>query len=143
MARPEPLVLDASYLLEALLPTTPAWQQDAFTLIDRLACRDAQACVPSLFFAEVASVLSRKTRSGQLEGGDVLDFLDQMESLPLQVEHELPGAAGLFRRAARWNCGVFDAIYLNTAVRLALPVATRDRGMSAAARVAGVALFEG
>ena len=63
------------------------------------------------------------------------------------IEAILPTAAGassaLHRAAMAWHAGAYDAICLDLARRLDVPIATRDRGMAAAARSAGVSVFRG
>ena len=137
----ERLVLDASYVLEAILPTSSEWQLEAFNLMDRIADRDVDARVPWLFFAEVAGTVTRKTRGHRIDPHDALEFLERIDSLPMHVDLTLEQSRSLHSAAMQWHCGAYDAIYLDVAKRMAIPVATRDRGMITAARAAGVAIF--
>lgn len=137
----ERLVLDASFAIESVVPTTAAWQRDAWELFERIAARDAEAAVPWLFYPEVSAACARRVRGGKLDADDAADFIEQIDRLPLMLDLSLDKSAATYVPAMQWQCGVYDAVYLSLARRMALPIATRDRGMVAAARVAGVALF--
>lgn len=137
----ERLVLDASFALEAILPTSAAWQAEVFDLFDRIASQDVEARVPLLFFAEVAAVVTRKVRARQLDDAEAAEFLLQVDALGLHVEMSLDGASQLYERARQWQAGAYDAIYLAAAKEMGIPIATRDKGMCLAARQAGVAIY--
>ena len=135
------LVLDASFALESVLPTSAAWQREAWALLDQLASEDLEAAVPWLFYAEIAAACAKRVRSGILDAGDAADFIEQIDALPLQLDLSMEKGAGLYAAAMRWQCGTYDAIYLAAAAQMRLPIATRDKGMIAAARVARVPIF--
>lgn len=137
----ERLVVDASYLIEAIAPTSAQWQTDAFDLIDRIASGDVEARVPWLFFAEVAQVVTKRVRGRRTDPSDARDFLQTLDGLGMHVDLSLDGAGQLHAQAMRWNAGAYDAVYVDAASRMAVPIATRDRGMRAACKAAGVALF--
>lgn len=137
----ERLVLDASFALEAILPTSAAWQSEAFDLFDRIASQDVEARVPLLFFAEVAAVVTRKVRGRRLDDAEAAEFLLQLDALGLHIDLSLDGALQLYTQARQWQAGAYDAIYLATAKGMDIPIATRDGGMIAAARAAGVTVY--
>ena len=137
----ERLVLDASYVLEAILPTSGTWQFEAFDSMDRIASGDIEAHVPWVFFAEVAATVTRKTRGGRVDPQDALAFLLQVDALGLHVDPPGARSLALHQAALRWHAGAYDAIYLDLAARLAAALATRDGGMATAARAAGVSMF--
>jgi predicted nucleic acid-binding protein len=137
----ERLVVDASFVIEALLPTSSEWQSEAFDLLDRIATRDIDARVPWIFFAELAAVVTKKTRSRRLDPQDASDFLERIDALGMHVDLTLEQSQSLHLAAMHWNCGAYDSIYIDAAYRMAVPLATRDRGMIAAARLIGVPVF--
>lgn len=108
----ERLVLDASFALEAILPTSAAWQSEAFDLFDRIASQDVEARVPLLFFAEVAAVITRKVRARRLDDAEAAEFLMQLDALGLHIDLSLDGALQLFTQARQWQAGAYDAINL-------------------------------
>ena len=66
--------------------------------------------------------------------GGQLSFLNR---LPLQTDTEANVDAA-FDLARIYNLTMYDAMYLELALRIRLPLATLDRGLSRAASVAGV-----
>ena len=137
----EPLVLDASFVLEAILPTSEKWRFEAVDMIAAIAAHDIEAHVPWVFFAELANVVTRSVRGRRVDGGVAADFLLEVDALSLRVDPPEAGSLALHQAALRWHAGAYDAIYLDLAARLAVPIATRDGGMAAAARAGGVATF--
>ena len=137
----EPLVLDASFVLEAILPTSEKWRFEAIDMIAAIAAHDIEAHVPWIFFAELANIVTRSVRGRRVDSRIAADFLLEVDALSLRVDPPDAGSLALHRAALRWHAGAYDAIYLDLAVRLAAPLATRDRGMATAARAAGVSMF--
>jgi predicted nucleic acid-binding protein len=138
------LVLDASYALELVLPTHASWQSEVIDLFDRATSRDIDLVVPAtIFFAEVASALARRVRGRVIGQAAAEAFLEDLEQVPIALDVQVSMASALFAPAMRWQCGVYDAIYIELAVTLDLPIATRDRGMVTAARNAKVPVFSG
>jgi len=132
------LVLDASYVLEAIVPTSAQWQDEALDMLDRIGSGDVDARVPWVFFAEVASFVTRRVRGRRLDIEYARDFLARIDGLGMHVDLTLDGAGQLFANAMSWNAGASDGLYIDAARRMAVPIATRDRGMITAARAAGV-----
>ena len=135
------VVLDASFALEAVLPTSAQWQHESWDLFERIASGTADAAVPWIFFAEIAAACARRVRARAMDPSDAIDFMGHLDTLPLMLDLTLDKAAGLYAPAMRWQCGAYDAIYLTLAQRLDLPLATRDRGLITAAKAAHIALY--
>ena len=74
---------------------------------------------------------------------DVQGFWEDLAALPITVELPLSSAQakGLLNLAASCNLTVYDALYLELAVRLRLPLATLDRALRQASPSNGVALL--
>lgn len=137
----ERVVLDASAAIEAILPGSEASRVAAVELLERIGSGDIEARVPWVFFAEVAHVITKKRRARVLTKEEAEDFLLQIDGLGLQVDLTLEGTGQLHATAMRWNASVYDALYIGAAERMAIPVATRDRGLMTACRAAGVQVF--
>jgi predicted nucleic acid-binding protein len=135
------LVLDASYALELVLPTQATWQAEAVAFFDRATLGDLDLVIPAIFFAEMAAVLARKVRGRVIAQATAEQFLEDFEQLAIALDVQISPASALFASAQRWQCGAYDAIYVELALQLDLPIATRDRGMVTAARAAGVPIF--
>ena len=100
------------------------------------------AVVPALWPIEVGNVLLVAARRGRIHANDWPLLRASLEALPIEVDPvsvsrvwgpalELANAHGI---------SVYDAMYLELAVRLRLPLATLDRTLGEAARAAGLDL---
>lgn len=133
-------VLDAS----AALAWCFADEVDAASeaLLERLAGGDT-AEVPAIWALEIANVLAAAERRRKLTAADVAEAVALYEPLAIHVDEDT------FRRsfneilglARRERLSSYDAAYLELAMRLGLPLATRDTDLRAAARRTGVALI--
>lgn len=135
------LVLDSSFALELVLPTHASWQADALRIFEHASSGALEIVIPMIFFAEIAAVLTRKVRSRAIAHDEAEAFLIDIQQLPIALDVSIVSAGGLYVYARQWQCGAYDAIYLELAQRMALPIATRDRGMLTAARAASVDAF--
>jgi len=96
--------------------------------------------VPSLFWFETRSLFLNAERRGRLKAGEAALSMAQLRGLPLQDEGA--GADRLvLALAARRALSAYDASYLALAVQLALPLATADQRLAAAAAAEGVAVL--
>ena len=127
------IVVDASIAAAWFLPDE---RNDA---ADQLMAglRSAPGRVPSLFWFETRNLLLTAERRGRLAVGEAALSMAQLRGLPLQDE----GAGGdplVLALAARHAISAYDASYLALAVQLALPLATTDKRLAAAARLEGI-----
>jgi predicted nucleic acid-binding protein len=129
------LVLDAS--------TTIAW---ALNESDRLAARTwermkgDQALVPTLWWFELRNALVVNERRGRITEQQTARFLRNVERLAITIDGT-PDESGVLILARRHWLTVYDAAYLELAVRNALPLATLVAMLATAARSEGVPLF--
>jgi predicted nucleic acid-binding protein len=132
-------VLDSSVTLAWAYAekTTPAVRQ----VFDRLA--DQGAWVPSLWRLEVANVLETNVRRGRRDAAFRDATLEDLALLPIAVDTETDRHAwsATLRVAARHRLTTYDAAYLELAQRRALPLATLDSELRAAAEIEGVPLL--
>ena len=132
-------VLDASVAL--------AWcfedegSELAGAVLDRLL--SSEAVVPHHWTLETANGLLSAERRGRLSGEDVAHFSRMLLDLPIAVDPVTRSAAfNATRRLARaQRLTLYDAAYLELAIRLGLPLATLDTRLGAAARAEGVQLL--
>jgi predicted nucleic acid-binding protein len=134
-------VLDAS--------TTLAWHfKDEVTDRVRAIARRAFAssvAVPQHWYLEVVSALVRGERRERTSRDVTAAFLAQLGELSTEVH---PTDEGVLREevlplARAHRLSVYDAVYLELARRLQLPIATLDAPLGAAARKLGIELIEG
>ncbi|MDR3635601.1 MAG: type II toxin-antitoxin system VapC family toxin [Isosphaeraceae bacterium] len=135
----EGLVIDSSVAI--------AWcfsdEQDAYSqsVLDALAAE--RAVVPDLWHLEVANTLlvgERRKRSTQ---ANTVTWLGFLTSLPIGVDEETKAHAfgDTLSLAREHNLSVYDAAYLELAMRRGLPLATLDDKLKTAAQAVGVALY--
>jgi predicted nucleic acid-binding protein len=103
---------------------------------------DSEAWAPSIWPLEVANVLLVAERRGRLRPADSARFLQLLGGLPVTVEEpSRPRVQGpVLELARRTGLSSYDATYLELAMRLGAPLATRDRALRAAAIADGVPL---
>jgi predicted nucleic acid-binding protein len=96
--------------------------------------------VPSLWPIEVANVLLVLRRRGRLTERERKLAADRLRQLPHIVDGDTSGLAfdSLSNLAAKYRLSVYDAAYLELAIRRGLPLATKDGQLAAAAGKARV-----
>lgn len=133
------LVLDASMAIASLFVEE---QTDAVREVVRLIAVEG-AVVPSIWRLEVANALSMAVRRGRCDEAHFADSLWRLERLPIvaddQTDRNAWGATLGLAREQRLT--VYDAAYLELALRLGLPLATGDRDLIAAAGNLGVTVL--
>ena len=136
-----PFVLDAS--------TTLSWHfKDEMTdhgrALARLAFKGA-VTVPQHWYLEVVSGLVRGERRSRTSPKVMDAFLAQLGEMVIDI-HETDNMTlrkEILPLARVHRLTVYDAVYLDLARRLDLPLATLDVSLGNAARAVGVALIEG
>ena len=98
--------------------------------------------VPSLWFLEVANGLLAAQRRKLLTASERKGALARLLKLNFTVDEETGQEA--FRKtsefAEKYGLSVYDAAYLEVAVRRKLPLASRDQPLRAAAKRCGIIL---
>ena len=99
-----------------------------------------RAFVPSLWPVEVGSVSLAATKRGRLRADEWPVVCASLEALPIEIDpvsvSRVWGPA--LALADQHSLSVYDAMYLELALRLRLPLATLDRALAAAAQAAGL-----
>jgi len=111
----------------------------------RLAEGD-QAVVPVFWSIEMANVLARAVRRGNLSLADAEVALGQLEILlvsgpRIEVEPTSPPLWLAYATARKHQISAYDGVYLELAQREGVPLATLDSGLRAATGKAGVELL--
>ena len=134
-------VVDASVALAWVLPSQAS--PEAEELLRRTEA-GAELVVPSLWFLEVANGLLVAERRKIIVALDRRLALRRLSALALTIDSD--NARSAFGRtselAVQYGLSVYDAAYLEIAVRRALPLGTRDRALRSAAERSGVPRFE-
>jgi predicted nucleic acid-binding protein len=132
-----PFVLDNSVLCGWFLASQATPYGDA--VARQLSERDAHA--PWLLTLEFTNVLRTACRRGSLSVVTAREIVDQVALLPIRIDPSPPTPANLLSLALRFQLTSYDAAYLELALRLQLPIATRDDELAEAAWAAGVGVL--
>lgn len=127
-------VADASVTAAWFLPS----QSNAYAdrLLARLSAEPVR--VPCLWPFEFANVLTALERRKKLTKAQVAGIVLRLAPLPLMVDATVPAASRLLELAREFGLSAYDAGYLELALRLGIPLASRDGALRAAAERAGV-----
>lgn len=110
-------------------------------LLDRAT--GAGAVAPQIWPIETLNGLLMAERRGRIDAARRHALAGFLEDLPIAVDQET--VSRLWRTTSRiaetHRLTAYDATYLELALRLGLPLATRDRALSAAAMQAGAAVL--
>lgn len=132
-----PFVLDAS--VAACWAFADEDHPVAAQALDRI--RADTAIVPALWQFELRNTLIVNERRGRLQSTDTDAFLADIAQLGIAID-DAPEDGALLRLARQHRLTVYDAAYLELALRLACPLATLDAGLRDAAKAAGAMLLE-
>jgi len=132
-------VLDASIALswcfaDESTPTTTA-------LLERLETETA--FVPQLWFLEVGNILIGASRKKRISQAKIAEFLDLLSNLNIQTDHEtaVRGFHEILSLAQSEYLTTYDSAYLELAMRLGIPLASKDMELRKAAKRLGVELL--
>lgn len=111
----------------------------ADSLLDLLA-DGGEAVVPSLWHLEIANAMLAAERRKRITRVASVRFLEHLNALPIVCDPEIATRAtgSVFSLAGEYGLSVYDAAYLELAIRKGIPMATLDRALAAAADRCGV-----
>ncbi|HTW52211.1 MAG TPA: type II toxin-antitoxin system VapC family toxin [Stellaceae bacterium] len=133
------LVLDASLTLAWIFPDeTTTEVQRVFDQISVGGC-----FVPQLWRLEIANGLAIAMRRRHISSTFRAHAIKVLELTQISIDTETSthAWAGTLQLADRFRLTLYDASYLELAHRLALPLATLDRGLRAAAATLDIPLL--
>jgi predicted nucleic acid-binding protein len=134
-----------SFVLDCSIAVTWCFDDEATPETDALMDRVKEygAFVPSLWPLEVANVLLLAERRGRSSPAHITSFVQRLDTLPIHVDGETASRAlgGILPLARSEGLTTYDASYLDLAMRLGLPLATKDEALKKAGGRAGVALL--
>lgn len=127
------VVVDASALAGLVLP-----DEAGGGLADAL--ERAEPVAPALLWAEIRNLLLMAERRGRI-GTETLDLaLATLDAIGVALD-AAPSSEHTIRLARRHGLTVYDALYLELALRIGAPLATADRALSRGAEAEGVAVI--
>ena len=133
----EAFVVDASVGFAWVYPGQASAETDA--LLDDVAS-GAAVVAPALWFLEVANGLLAAQRRKLLTGAERKAALATLSALRVTVDEDSGRAAFHMTStlAEKYGLSVYDAAYLEVALRRRLPLGSRDEALRSAAKRSGV-----
>ena len=112
-------------------------------ILERL--QTSAAAVPALWPFEVANVLVSAERRGRITAADSAQLIALLGTLDIDVDAGTPQQAftRILDLAREQGLTAYDAAYLELAMRLGVPLATKDGALTAAAARVGVVAIGG
>ena len=130
-------IMDASVGFAWVYPSQASAETDK--LLEEVEA-GAAAVVPSFWFLEMANSLLAAQRRKLLSAAERRTALDKLSKLNLTVDEEIVQTA--FRKtselAEKHGLSVYDAAYLEAALRRKLPLGSRDAPLREAAKRCGI-----
>ena len=126
-------VLDASATLAFAFPDER--DDEARALVERV--RTGGAIAPLLWAWEIENVVTGAVRQKRLSPVAARTLLAQLAALPVELDAGVAFGAEI-TLAQRYRLTIYDALYLELAVRRNASLATRDRRLAQAARDLGL-----
>jgi predicted nucleic acid-binding protein len=132
-------VIDASVILAWFVRS----QADAMTAASLEAATDGGGHIPAHALFEVFHGLAGLERRRLMSKEAVDGFVGRIGALPLNIDrsYDPTEMAKLHDLSRHAGLSIYDASYLELALRLDLPLATRDVRLATAAQKAGAKLF--
>ena len=124
------LVVDASAIAGWLLP-----HEDG-AAFDALVGQGATFHAPWLIWAELRNILILQERRGRLLQGQSDRAVAAFDRLGVTLDTSAPSEV-VMGLARRHRLTVYDALYLELAIRRGWPLVTRDRALASAVRAEG------
>ncbi len=115
------LAIDASVATKWLLPEEHSAQAASVN------ARRFDLVAPELLIVEVANLLRKRQRRGELALNQVGTLIDSLTSLPIRLVSHLGLAKAALVLSARLDHGLHDCVYLATAVAESCRMVTADR----------------
>ena len=107
----------------------------------RVVSTPIEATAPRVWVYEVRNSVLMGLRRKRIGKADAEYFLDSLKGLPIRLTDPL-FYDGVFTLVERHGLTVYDAAYLDLALREGLPLASLDNEFCKAAGNSGVALFQ-
>jgi predicted nucleic acid-binding protein len=131
------LVIDSSAIIALAMSDEDASYANA--VLRELASESGHA--PTLFWYEVRNVLIVNERRGRITASQSNLFLSDLSSLPIRLD-AFPVESSVLALARRQGLSIYDAGYLELAIRHGAKLATLDSKLKNAAIAEGVVVLE-
>lgn len=125
------MVVDSSAILSDFLP-----DEDGLDLAD-FVDSETDLVAPLLLWAEVRNIVVTAERRGRLSRAAADDVVDAVDGLDVSLDTS-PRSGAVLRLARKHGLSVYDALYLELALRRRADLLTLDRALRRAAQAEGV-----
>ena len=123
--------MKSGFVLDCSVAMTWCFEDEATPETDKILdhFNHETAVVPALWHLEVANVIALAERKNRLTENEAMEFWSLVDSLPITTDNILPerGRREIFHLARKYNLTVYDAAYLDIAIRYSFPLATLDK----------------
>ncbi|HYY27959.1 MAG TPA: type II toxin-antitoxin system VapC family toxin [Chthoniobacterales bacterium] len=138
--------MTAEFVLDGSLTMGWCFEDEASPETDEIQdwlIAGACAYVPTLWHLEIANVLLACERRNRITEADSVRFLAVLVLLNITTDHQTEQHAGktTLGLARQHGLSVYDAAYLELAMRLGLPLASKDEALREAARAVGLRIL--
>ena len=132
----------SGFVIDASVLATWSLEDEADARVDSVieSLTRLGACAPSLFFFEIRNVLIVNERRRRVTAAQSAEFVRELSRMRIRLESPSQDL-DLLALARERNLTIYDAAYLELAIREGLPLATLDRALERAATAEGVALL--
>ena len=100
-----------------------------------------EAAAPRLWAYEIRNTILMGVGRKRITKADANGFLESLRELPIRLS-DPASYDHVFELADRYGLTVYDAAYLDLALRETLPLASLDTALIRAAQASGVAIFQ-
>lgn len=135
--------MSASFIVDASVGFAWVYQGQATPETDQLlneVAAGATVIVPALWFLEMSNVLLIAQRRHRLTAIQRKAAMEKLTAMQLTVDEE--GSRNAFGKtselAEKYGLTIYDATYLELALRRSLPLASRDEALTKAATRCGI-----
>lgn len=134
-----------SFVLDASIAIAWCFADEATPFTTELMehLESEKAHVPQLWTLEMGNILVSAERKKRISFAKITEFLSLLNDLDIQVDHETSrrGFREIISLAHSEKLTTYDASYLELAMRLGIPLATKDVQLQQAAKRLGVILL--
>ncbi len=132
------LVIDSSLVAAwCFKEEATSYTEGVLTAVSELT----EAIAPRLWAYEIRNTVLMGLRRKRITKTDAEEFLDSLKALPIRLTDPV-SYDDVFRLADRHGLTVYDAAYLDLAVREGLPLASLDAALIRAAQASSIAVFQ-
>ena len=131
-----------TYVLDCSVTLAWLFEDESTPYTDRALekLKESKAIVPAIWSLEVSNVILLSQRKGRITSSKAASFIDALESLPILVDDTSSRRAlhSVFTLAETYHLTIYDASYLELALRENIPLLSLDKDLIKAAHRANL-----